>query len=301
MSGRTDGINGSRKRTRGREGEARILAALLAVFLLLPLAGCDLRAGYAEYEVIYPSGVSRDYCWWEEEIPVEGTSLYLQRQEVVKEGKIRISDLRLLDEDGEVVGVYPGMRFDTMRGAAAEDGRVWICVESWDTSRYNGYLDGWLVKGSLLLVDGSDGSVLFEKKTGKNEFYLTSVGSCCYFYASGEAERETWFGLVKIPERKARVYYRDLSDWEQENTIYTMAYGRWPQVEGEKVDRVRFYPEKDSLRIVLADYEQVDKPTNHWDYVEKAHYEIPLYSVMPGRGHITISDGILKESSLRSS
>ncbi len=43
---------------------------------------------------------------------------------------------------------------------------------------------------------------------------------------AGEAERETWFGLVKIPEQKARVYYRDLYNWKQENTVYTMEYGR---------------------------------------------------------------------------
>lgn len=50
----------------------------LACILLLLLSGCDRHAGGAEYEVIFPSGWSRDYTMWEDAVPVEGTGLILR-------------------------------------------------------------------------------------------------------------------------------------------------------------------------------------------------------------------------------
>lgn len=255
----------------------------LACILLLLLSGCDRHAGGAEYEVIFPSGWSRDYTMWEDAVPVEGTGLILRHADHTGEKYDR--DLCLLDAEGNLIAVYPGRGYDTLRGEAGEEGTVWICGERWNASHRNGYMDGCLVGGVLLLADGADGSLLFEAATEKNEFYLTSVEGRCYFYTPGAEEREFLAGLVRIPEKKAQVYYRDLHSWEEKNTICIMEYAGSPTAEGERVDRIRFEIGEDMLRIVLADYEQTDREKHIWEYVERDAREIPLPSpVSRGNG-----------------
>lgn len=265
--------------TKDRRAGGRIgLMGILVLFLFLSalLSGCDRWAGHAEYEVIYPSGWSRDGRMWEDEVPVEGTSLMLRRIKAEDYEENRAFDLCLLDQEGKLLYTCPGLAYDTMRGEAGEEGTVWLCSESWSASHYNGYMDGSLTKGALMLVDVSEGRALFWAETEKNEFYLTSVGGRCYFYTPGRESRKILFGLVKLPEEKARIYYRDRYDWEQKNTVHTMNYAEFPRVEGKDVDRLQFWLESDAIRIVLADYEQTDREANTWEYVEKDSVGIPL-------------------------
>ncbi len=49
--------------------------------VVLLLTGCNPTAGATEYEVIYPSGYSRDSYAYDEESPIEGSSCYLQWEE----------------------------------------------------------------------------------------------------------------------------------------------------------------------------------------------------------------------------
>ena len=266
-------------------GKKRYLPmACLAGILLCLLSGCDRNAGRADYEVVYPSGWSRDPYMWEDTVPVEGTGLLLQRVEAEDYEESRSRDLWLLDQEGNRIAVYSGLGADTLRGEKGEEGSAWLCSERWNNFRYNGYRDGCLVKGALLLVDCADGRVYFEAQTEKNEFYLTSVDGRCYFYTPGRDGRELLAGLVKIPEKKAQVYYRKIHDWEKKETVYTMEYAEFPGAGGRRVDRVRFEIGENMLRIVLVDYEQTDRESNTWEYVEKSSVEIPLPSPVSGGG-----------------
>lgn len=52
-----------------------------------------------------------------------------------------------------------------------------VCTEQWTTPHQNGYIEGWLKESSLLLIDLSDGEILFQDKTGENEFYISNCSA----------------------------------------------------------------------------------------------------------------------------
>ena len=56
----------------------RIFSLSCATIFVLLLTGCNPTAGATEYEVIYPSGYSRDSYAYDEKSPIEGSSCCLQ-------------------------------------------------------------------------------------------------------------------------------------------------------------------------------------------------------------------------------
>jgi len=256
---------------------ARYTIALFCVAVLaLLLTGCNPEAGATVYEIIYPSGYTRDYRTRDKKIPIEGTSCYLQWEEADDYEKNHEYDLQILDESGSVLYEYPDIGNRTMRGALLKDEMIWVCAELWTTPMSNGYLEDWLKESNLLLIDLSDGEILFQEKTGENEFYLTSDETRCYFYAPGKEADERLFGLMKIPSENAEIYYRDISDWAKRHTVYTFDYVAEPDIDTRNgvETRIRFYISEDQLRVVWTSYESVGD--GEWEYLEKAVYEIPI-------------------------
>ncbi len=191
---------------KAKKGCCAFALCCVAVFVLM-LTGCDPTAGATVYEVIYPSGHTRDYLTDAKKIPVEGTSYYLQWEEAEDYEKTHAYNLQILDERGSVLYEYFDIGRDTMRGSLQEDHMIWVCTEQW-TSPHRDYLEGWLKESDLLLIDLSDGEILFQDKAGENEFYITSNETRCYFYDPGKEESERLLGLMKIPPKNAEIYYR---------------------------------------------------------------------------------------------
>lgn len=254
----------------------RIFSLCCAAIFMLLLTGCNPAAGAAEYEVIYPSGYSRDSYVYDEKSPIEGSSCYLQWEKADDYEKTYDCDIHILDENGSVLYRYLDMGSKAMRGSVQEDRKTWICAEHWTAPHYNGYVEGWLKESDLLLLDLSDGEILFQDKAGENEFYITSYGTRCYFYLPGKEESEKLFGLIKIPAEKAVIYYRDIADWTQKHTVYTFDYVTEPDIDtsnGVKT-RVKFYISENQLKVAWTSYEPVGDA--HWEYLEKKAYEILL-------------------------
>lgn len=163
-----------------------------------------------------------------------------------------------------------------MRGILPKADMIWVCVEQWTAPHHNGYVEGWLKESNLVLIDLSDGQILFQKKAGENEFYITSNRTRCYFYNPGKEESERLFGLIKIPAENAVIYYRDTSNWTQKHTFYTFDYVEEPDIDtsGGVETRIRFYVSEKQLKVAWTSYESVGN--GNWDYLEKKAYEIPL-------------------------
>ena len=242
----------------------------------LLLTGCNPTAGATEYEVIYPSGYSRDSYAYDEKSPIEGSSCYLQWEEADDYKKTYDYDIHILDENGSVLYEYPDMGSKAMRGSVQEDGNTWVCAEHWTAPHHNGYVEGWLKESDLLLIDLSCGEILFQDKAGENEFYLTSNGTRCYFYLPGKEESEKLFGLIKIPAENAVIYYRDTSDWTQKHTVYTFDYVSEPDIDTSNgvLTRIKFYISENQLKVAWTSYESVGN--GNWEYLEKKAYEISL-------------------------
>ena len=102
--------------------------------VVLLLTGCDPTAGATEYEVIYPSGYSRDCYAYDEKSPIEGSSCYLQWEKADDYEKTHDYDIHILDENGSVVYRYPDVGSKAMRGSVQEDGKTWVCAEHWTAS-----------------------------------------------------------------------------------------------------------------------------------------------------------------------
>ena len=151
-----------------------------------------------------------------------------------------------------------------------------VCTEQWTTPHQNGYIEGWLKESSLLLIDLSDGEILFQDKTGENEFYITSNGTRCYFYSPGKEESEKLFGLIKNPAENAVIYYREISDWTQKHTVYPFDYVEEPDIDTSHgvETRIRFYISEEQVKVAWTSYESVGN--GNWEYLEKIVYEIPL-------------------------
>ncbi len=246
-----------------------------AIFVLLP-TGCNPAGGATSYEVIYPSGYSRDCYTYDEKSPIEGTSCYLQWEKADDYKKTYHYDMYILDENGSVLYNFPDVGSKAMRGSVQGDSKTWVCAELWTAPHHNGYVEGWLKESNLLLIDLSDGEVLFQEKGGENEFYITSNGTRCYFYLPGKEESEKLFGLIKIPAENAEIYYRDTSDWTQKHTVYTFDYVTEPDIDTSNgvLTRIKFYIYENQLKVAWTSYEPVGN--EKWEYLEKKAYEISL-------------------------
>ena len=250
----------------------------LFLFLgLLPalLTGCNPESG-TSYEIIYPSGLSRGPCDWEDVVPVEGAPYQLTSGKSENFEKNRSYDLWVLDENGEVLYEYPELGHSVVRGEAGDqENTVWVSCELWNTPHHSGYLDGCLKESTLLLLDMETGDILFQAEVGENECYITSREMRCYFYKPGEPESEKLFGLLKTPAQSAELYYRDTGDWAKPHTVYTFDYVDEPNMDGNGVeDRAKFYLSENQIRVAWTSYESVGN--KNWEYLEKKVYEIPL-------------------------
>lgn len=114
-----------------------------AIFVLL-LTGCDPTAGATNYEVIYPSGYSRDCYTYDEKSSIEGSSYYLHWEKADDYKKTYNYDMHILDENGSVLYSYPKVGSEVMRGSVQEDSKAWVCAEHWTAPHYNGYVEDWL-------------------------------------------------------------------------------------------------------------------------------------------------------------
>ena len=116
----------------------------------LLLTGCNPTTGATEYEVIYPSGYSRDSYAYDEKSPIEGSSCYLQWEEADDYKKTYDYNIHILDENGSVLYEYPDMGSKAIRGSVWEDGKTWVCAEHWTAPHHNGYVKGWLKESEKL-------------------------------------------------------------------------------------------------------------------------------------------------------
>lgn len=252
----------------------RVSSLFCAAMLILPLAGCNPTAGATQYEVVYPSGYSRDCYTYDDICPIEGGSYYLQWEEADDYSKTYHYDMRILDEDESVLYEYPDMGSRTMRGIQQDADTIWVCAERWTVPHHNGYLEDWLKESDLFLMDLRDGGILFQAKAGENEFYLTTKETRCYFYTQGEEEREMLFGLVKIPSKHAEIYYRDISDWTEKHTVYTFDYVTEPDIDTSKgvLTCIKFYVSEKQIKVAWTSYESIGN--GDWEYLEKKAYDI---------------------------
>ena len=241
-----------------------------AAAVILSLTGCNPTAGATEYEIIYPSGYSRDCFTYDEKSPIEGSSCWLQWEEADDHRKTYDYDMKILDENDSVLHIYPDVGRKAMRGSVQADHTAWICAEHWTAPHHNGYVEGWLKESDLLWIDLSDGEILFQDKAGENEFYITSIGTRCYFYLPGKEES------IRIPAENAVIYYRDTSDWTQKHTVYTFDYVAEPDIDTSNgvSTRIRFYISESQLKAAWTSYEPVGN--KNWEYLEKKAYEISL-------------------------
>lgn len=226
---------------------------LLAV--LLSLCGCDVTSGIV-YEIVYPSGYIRTPYTWDELTPVEGTVWQLARR--TPEAEEEKEYLLLLDGEGKLLYEYPALGSPTVRGERGEGDTIWVCSEFWTAPHYNGYIHDALEKSTILLIDVSSGEILFQGEAGRNQLYLTSAGSCCYFYDPGAESGEKLFGLLDTAEQKAEIYCRDTGSWEQKRTVHTFDYAGMPSMAGVgRIEDLTFYLREDSVELVVRenDYE----------------------------------------------
>ena len=254
----------------------RIFSLSCAAIFMLLLTGCNPTAGATEYEVIYPSGYSRDCYTYDEKSPIEGSSCCLKWEKAEDYEKTYDYDIHILDENGSVLYRYPDVGSKAMRGSVQEDGKIWVCAEHWTAPHHNGYVEGWLKESDLLLINLSDGKILFQGKAEENEFYITSNETQCYFYVPGKEESEKLFGLIKIPAENAKIYYRDTSDWTQKHTVYTFDYVAEPDIDTSNgvLTRIKFYISENQLKVAWTSYESIGN--GHWEYLEKKAYEISV-------------------------
>ncbi len=147
----------------------------LAVIAALLLTGCNPEAGAVTYEIIYPSGNTKNGSVYDETAFVEGTSYSLQWEKAEDDKKTYDYDLKILDENGSVLYEYPDIGSETMRGMLQGDALIWVCTERWTSIHRNGYAEGCLKECNLLLIDLRDGAILFQEKLEKMNFTLLQM------------------------------------------------------------------------------------------------------------------------------
>lgn len=255
------------------------ITSLLSLFCFLVLFGGCNPYGAVAYRVIYPSGYVRD-CYTRDVLtPIEGTDYQIRWEETAEHKDSGKYDLQVLDSAGELLFVYQGLGSRTMRGVSGSDGTVWICSEQWSSAHFNGYRSGDLAKSVLLLADMENGELLFSQELEENELYLTTVGTKCYFYYAGKEAEEKLFGLYEIPEENAEIYYRDSADWPEKVLAYEFGYVEWPDdidSTASVEECIRFYINEQEIVVAFTTYEQTEKQTNRWEYIEKLQIAVPL-------------------------
>lgn len=255
--------------------EKRKLQLACCLFLLLMLAGCNPEGG-TTYEIAYPSGYARNYQMDTKQFPIEGSTCQLQSEMADDYKKTFHYNLQILDESDQIIYEYPDLGSKIICGSLQEDDRLWGCAEHWASHHHKGYLEGWLTKSDLLLIDMQDGGILFQGEAEKDELYLTADGTRCYFYAPGSEASERFFGLVKVPAKNAEIHYRDSADWAEKHSVYTFDYITEPDIDtsGGVETRLRFSVFPDEIQAVWTSYESVGG--GNWEYLEKKSYEISL-------------------------
>lgn len=241
----------------------------LLVLMTLLMTGCNPGSGSALLEMVYPSGYTRTATTWDDLTPVEGTSYQLRAEKAEDYDKTHNYDLQIEDEAGSLLYAFSGAGQTAMRGEAGESEAVWICSEWWDTVHYNGYLNGHLTRSMVLLVDMRDGAVLFQGEAGKDELYLTSEGTLCYFYKMGKAGREN-----------ACVCCRDIRDWEEVQTVYTFDYAEEPDIATYKDSalKARFVLGDGQVRVAWESTDRILNDNGKYEAVfsEKVSYDLSL-------------------------
>ncbi len=253
----------------------RILSVCFGLVLFL-LTSCTSYRG-AVYEIIYSSGYIRDPYVRTDTNPVEGTAYQIRGQKSADYEETHQFDLQVLNESYEVLYEYPQMGSNIVRSEAGDrDNTIWVCSETWSAPHYNGYIDGCLDKSILLLLDMQNGEILFQTTMEADQFYLTSIGDSCYFYAPGKEAREKLFGLIKAPSENANIYYRNISDWAEKHTIYSFDYVAEPDIDTSNgvETRLKFYISEEQVKVAWTSYESIGN--GNWEYLEKKAYEIPL-------------------------
>lgn len=255
----------------------------LVCLLCLTLCGCPSPLnGEIEYELLYSGGGVRNRYSYPP-VTVNGTGYQLDsRTERVKEGieifglhigREYTNYLQILDEAGGILYEYEGLGSRTLWGADAGDGAVWVSCEDWITSHCNGYHSHNLVDSVLLKVNLSTGDILFRQEIEAYQMYLTTRGSRCYFYDCGEESEEKLFGLLVTSQENARIFYRELDNWEEEVTVYTFDYAVCPDIEG--IESLLFSLEQeDEITVSPARYARPD--FDEWILFEGLEYVIPL-------------------------
>lgn len=235
----------------------------LACILPLLLCGCpNYFNGKIKYEIVYPDGAIRDvYSYTPVVIGQTGYQLD-SRSERVNEGiwilglwyigREYVEYLQILDETGALLYEYEGLGNDTLWGLDARDGTAWISSEDWITSHYNGYHSHNLDGSFLLQVDLTSGDILFQREIEAYQMYLMTKGDRCYFYDCGEESEEKLFGLFTTAQENARIFYRDMENWEEEVTVYTFDYAIYPDIED--IDGLRFSLEQEDEITVSPVY-----------------------------------------------
>ena len=241
------------------------------LILIVLLTGCTTYGG-AVLEVVYSSGYVRDPYVRTDTSPVEGTKYQLRSVKSSDYEKSHQFNLQILNETSEVLYEYPQIGSPTMRGeAGSEEDTIWVCSEFWNTPHYNGYINGGLEKSYLILLDMQNGSILFQQEVEANHLYLTTIGGYSYFYFPGKELQE---GLLQSsPAQNAEIYYVDVSEWTQRNTLYTFDYVFEPELENSSSAeiRARFILNDESLQVVWLSYEL---DNSKWEYKEHRSYDI---------------------------
>lgn len=268
-----------------------LVCGLLLCMLLF--AACGVRpSAVTMYDFVYASGYSHDPYNRDDKLPIEGTALNLMLN---LEGA---PNVQLLDAQGALLADYaddlPVLQRRqqlTARGEAAArgviiagygilqpyneetgEGAVWLCTEVWQKTRYNGFVDGTLAGGQIMLVDAQSGQILFDAATNPGELFLTASGSRCYFYSPGKNSRR------KDVQSPARIYWRDINCWLLPHVVCSFDYVGAPEHDGLRIERLRFYPQADEthLRLDFTCYEQTNQENDRWDYIVKYSAEVPL-------------------------
>ena len=104
---------------------------------------------------------------------------------------------------------------------------------------------------------------------------MTASGNRCYFYTPGKVARR------KEDQTPAQIYWRDINSWLFAHTVCSFDYVGTPAFEGQTIERLRFYPQADILRLDFTCYEQTNVENDRWDYVVKHSVEVPLTQNLP--------------------
>lgn len=256
---------GSYRKKWEAEGLRRKFFWLLLLVLLI-FSGCDNTQGPG-YEIVYQSGYTRNCYTRVEPIPIENSGYHLQNNK--EERRIQILDGEAVIYELDCADFY------AMRGEAGNDGLIWISSERWGAPHYNGYIDHTLIQSRLVQINPSDGEILIQKEIGRDELFLTSKGSKCYFYDRGEEGEKNLFGVEKRKTRNAEIFYRDVSNWKEKVNVYDFSYiGKPVGADGievkDKSSKLIFHLKSESILISFIKKERSD------DEVEQWSIEIPL-------------------------